>query len=732
MSFPSERLIHWTVDYGDDRDPRDIVVPHAWRQDVPVTFEGPVRYRTEVVVPRGPACLRFEGVCYQAEVFVAGEHVVTHCGAWDAFEVPLRGAAGDRVVVEVVVTKNGGERFPVRDVASGFLPYVYHTFGGIHGSVTLTAPSQDPIAHTPRVEIDGLKLRVDGKPFRVRGILHWGWYPELGHTNPPEDEIRKEVATVKTLGFNLIKFCLWVPSHRYLEILDEMGMFAWIELPLWNPNPDRLDAIAQEMEIIARQYRGHSNVIAWTIGCELGAATTAAFRARLTQLIRNITGCPLVKDDSGGAEMYGGDPREFGTFEDFHPYCDTPFYPPVLDELTTGPRTRKPILLGEFNDIDVHRDLAVLDDRLPYWASALSELNAQGVRWQYDLPRVLRSSRFVLEPRANRHAALMESSRRKALFMRKTVQEAVAARPIAGYVITGLRDTPISSAGFLDDWGQSRFRPEETSAWNGPDVLFLIPYRRPHWTHGGNRPGWMDPLNHFAGDVHWKIGVRTESTLQSGLSWQVIDDSGRVVASGAEPWISVTDEPTQVGEIAWFSAQPGAYTLVAEFGSARNSWPIWVCDRQSFSDVRLDDPTGRILDSKFGDGDRSIAVDPTHLESCTVGLLRDRFTRPAPFWRESAFEFAESGSPFADRWSRLLPVSTDRVIDLEAVRSATNLDVEVLVNRIDVRTYAEAPIMVRFGTTTLTTLRPEGGLGSQPSRLDDNPAGVALLSWLLK
>jgi hypothetical protein len=201
------------------------------------------------------------------------------------------------------------------------------------------------------------------------------------------------------MGFNTIKFCLWVPRHRFFEILEEEGMFAWLELPLWDPTGDeeKLEAMAQEIERIVLQYRHHRSIIAWTVGCELGASTPHEFRRRMVEMVQRETGCPLVKDNSGGAEMYGGDLREYGTFEDFHPYCDTHWYPVVLESLEPGPRAIAPILLGEFNDFDVHRDLRRLKEKAPFWASEDPALNDKGVRWQHDLPTVLKESRWATQ-----------------------------------------------------------------------------------------------------------------------------------------------------------------------------------------------------------------------------------------------------------------------------------------------------------------------------------------------
>lgn len=705
---------NWTVDYGDGHV-EIVSVPHAWRQDVPVSFEGPVFYRTEIEVARKPTDLLFHGASYRAEVSVDGDLVATHEGIWDAFSVPLAQYAGKRINVEVKVVKNGGDSFPVRDVASGFLPYVFHTFGGLHGEVELVEADADAPAGPPsRVYVNGHQIFVDGAPFTPRGLLHWGWYPEIGHTNPPDDIIRAEVQAAKKLGFNLIKFCLWVPSLRYLDILREEEMLGWIELPLWDPSsdPGRLEAIAGEIERIVRQYRHHDAILCWTVGCELSHATPPEYRQRLVQLIKNLTGSPLVKDNSGGAEMYGGDLREFGDFDDFHPYCDLPFYPLVLDSLLPGPRPSRPVLLGEFNDIDVHRDIARIADDMPFWASQMSELNAQGVRWQHDLPRYVRESRFAEEPRRSGHHELMESSRQKAIFIRKFVHESVRAREgFSGYVVTKLRDTPIAAAGFFDDWGEARFSPEECLSWNGPDVLFLIPTRRPPWIHGGNRPGWVDAFNHFTGQVFFRIGIQSEKGTRGGLIWSITDSEGRLVDRGA---LGETDvdplKSTEVGQVSWQCDTPGAYRLRVEFGPAVNEWPVNIFDAPTDAEKEMWKPPVE-------------GVAPAHSGTKFLTLANEGVL-PMPFWREAAYQFTGAWD-LAERWERLLAISPDCALD-----PAKLPDHEVIINRIDVRTYAEHPIAVRTKKGIITTLRPQGGLGIQPIGVLRNPSGLQLLRSL--
>jgi hypothetical protein len=744
----------WTVDYGTGSN--NITVPHAWRQDVSVRWEGPATYQTRIRVPSEKAWLVFQGVSYQAIVSINGEQKTDHRGIWDAFSIDLSPYKNQEVEVEVKVVKNGGTTFPVRDVASGFIPYVYNTFGGIYREVELVTSNTDPLADQPvapptRVKVDGRRVYVDGKPFYARGVLTWGWYPELGHLNPDEATIRKEIRQTKELGFNLIKFCLWVPSHRFLKIMKEEGVEAWLELPLWDPSsdPDHLDEIAKDLERIVVQYRRHDNIVMWTVGCELSTATPAVYRKRLVEMVEKQTGCPLVKDNSGGAEMYGGDLREFGDFYDFHPYCDTNIYPTVLESLMPGPRTDLPVFFGEFNDIDVHRDVARIAKTKPYWAADDDDLNHVGVRWQFDIPKFIKSIPYVQPENERRHRDLMDATKSKAIFTRKFVHENVRSRDsIAGYVITGWRDTPISTAGVIDDWGELRYTPEEVASWNGEDVLFPIPTRRPPWITGGNRPGWLDPYCHEIGPVLWKVGIHSQKGVQGDLNWTVTDSSGKVVASGDNKAVMV--EPlraTQLEELYWEFTEPGKYLLTVELGNAKNQWTLWALNKpdwQAHGGWSVHDPAGLLEGLSLPEGPNVIATRPCAKvnEAIQNGdsvllFLVDELSTPACFWRESGYEYADEALwrklGIKNEWERLIGISGDRAIDLEALKAILPKDseIEVLMKRVDVRTYVEATVMVRSGNLIATTLRPFGGLGVQPLGLPRNPSGKALLVSLM-
>lgn len=722
-----------------------MTIPHAWRQDVPVAWEGPAIYRTRIKVPDSESRLEFEGASFEAVVCVEGQEILTHRGMWTSFGVDLSSFAGRNVEVKVAVTKSGGKRFPVNEVAGGFLPFVFHTFGGVHKPVWLEQGPREPEIDR-RSQPVALEANAPGRKSYLRGLLHWGWYPQLGHTNPPDEVIREEIRKAKELGFNCVKFCLWVPPKSYFRALAEEGMIGWLELPLWDPTSDQeaLEQIETELKEIVDEYSLEPGIDIWTIGCELNDATPPEFRKRMVEYVRAKTGCPWIKDNSGGAEMYGGDLVEFGTFDDFHPYCDTMFFGPVLDSLLPGARSSLPILLGETNDVDNHRDVERLAKEAPFWTCNDAVLNDQGVRWQHDLPKFLPTCRFRLGGRD--HEELMESSRQKALFMRKHIVEMFRQREgIAGYVLTGWRDTPISTAGFFDDWGNERFTAEEVETWNAPTVISVLANRRPPWIRGGNRPGWADPHNLFEGSALWKFALSSEVSHDDTFNARLVGQHGKIWAETEGHLHAKPLEIASASQLAAANLLAGEYMLCVESGNAINSWPIWVVPQRNLSSFELSDPAELfgmesvrsefVLASVWSDALIDRASQGTHVwlfappEAC---LSR-------PFWRECIQEFRSDPSldAFKGHWSRLLPISSDSALNPEWLEQKFGSVGDVKLNRIDTRTYQELPLLTEYalgnGSITISTLRPFGGLGDQPGRLAWNPAGCELLwGWRMK
>jgi hypothetical protein len=216
-----------------------------------------------------------------------------------------------------------------------------------------------------------------------------------------------------------------------------------------------------------------------------------------------------------------------------------------------------------------------------------------------------------------------------------------------------------------------------------------------------------------------------------------VSSEGIIVAEGRGETVSIpTLSARKVAEIHWQCDQPGEFTLVVEAPGIRNAWPIWVLTQPNFEGWTIHDPAEVLTDltgTPDGMGRISTRFRPESRPS--IQFLLDDASLPAPFWRESAYEFFDAefwqDLGFAERWERLMPISCDRVIDIDYIAKFWGRDYQVLMNRVDVRTYEEAPVLVRYPHGYVTTLRPFGGLGKQPQGVTKNPAGSRFLSRLM-
>lgn len=699
--------LNWTVDYG--HGPKRVELPHTWHGDKPVTWTGPAIYRTRFRVPLGSPCLLFEGVSCDAAIKVNGKEVLSHRGIWDAFTLDLTPWQSQEVELEVSVIKPGGSSLPINSTAGGFLPFVFNTFGGIYRPVRLLdhQPGLEPPAPAYRVKVEADRILANDKPFFMKGVLTWGWYPRTASPNPSLAVIQDELDKIVAMGFNTVKLCLWVPPHAYLEEMAKRGLWAWMELPLWQPStdPKTLDRLADELMRVVRQYRHHPNIIAWTAGCELGDGIDPAFRQRLVTSIGEVTGHPLIKDNSGGAEMYGGSPQEFGSFNDFHPYCDSPFYPQVIDSLRPGPREPMPTLLGEFNDYDVVRPVQTWASDPPYWASPDPDLNAQGVRWQYDLPGIMEKCRRTdlgkwLEAR---WPELKRSSLSQGDWMRRRAFDCVRLAGFSGWVLTGHRDTPISSSGVVDDDGDIVYPAEVVKTWNAETSLILFPRRTPPWVNGGNRPGWEPTRVRFAGPSLFQVAVHSDHATECSLQWKLepVDvPNGTGLRGGGQIPLSVPALTTmEVGKFA-VDLSPGLWRLTLIWGGIEQSFPIRVSPKDSK------------LDRSFLVPDPALISRPYFRECC--------WSWESPLWAEASW---------VDDWDRFELVANDGVLD-PAWLDQHLPGWKPLLVRLDTRTFERLPAVALANGQIACALRPDGGLGDAPLQASRNPAGQDLLRLL--
>lgn len=623
---------------------------------------------------------------------------------------------------------------------------------------------------------DGSLLRLNGDPLYPRMALSWGWYPDQLHPDPGPERVRSDFTELRRLGFNGVKLCLWFPPAYYFDLADELGMLLWVELPMWLPHPTEhfRRQLFTESERLVRAAANHPSVILFTLGCELGAAVGADVLGPLYESVKRLAHDSLVRDNSGSGEAYGGLLDEFADFDDHHFYCEPAHFRATLEHFAPRWRQPRPWLFGEFCDLDTFRDLRRLDGTggggRPWWTSADPAVNPQGARWQHDVPsqeETLRGNGFW-----ERGAELERISHRQALLHRKVTLETVRGRAdTSGYVITGERDTPISTAGLWDDVGRLKFEPTAFAQFNADLVVTLDWDRRRAWVAGGDRPAPWDTWCYSYGarvrphlvlahhgrtggpaTAHWQVGFDGEEPFAAGRCTADVVP-GTVTGLGtAEFQAPRLDRPRRA--VLRVRVECGGQVSV-------NSWSLWFLPEDGWAEVgpvALVDPVGRLADLPslapqvvpLSTPD-SVAVATAFTEPVrrfvadggNAVLLVDRSTvdpplpvAAMPFWREAVkvIEPHEAWGDFPhDGWTDLqfAGVAPDLALESGGLSEGSR----PLLRRVDARTsrvhdYA-VEIAYGAGRLIVTTLRFEGSCGDQPLGLRRNTGAAYLLTrWL--
>lgn len=626
----------------------------------------------------------------------------------------------------------------------------------------------------------GEQLLFNGAPVSLRGVLNWGWYPDILCPAPDEATIRDEFRRVRELGYNLVKLCLYVPSPLYFEIADQEGMFLWLELPMWLPQVTprlRAQAPVEYADILAAVHH-HPSVVLYSLGCELGEGVDDELLSQLNAVARQGTRGVLLCDNSGSGEAYGGLAFDFADFNDYHFYADLHYFNPLVDHFRRDWRPPRPWIFGEFCDADDYRDLdeiaAAYGGSLPWWLTDRNPIHPISI-----LAYPEQQQRMAALDLGFDGQALQRISRQQSFVVRKTILEKVRARGgMGGYVVTGIRNTPLATSSMFDDLERLKYTPDAFREFNGDTVLVLEQGRARVWKHGGDRPAPVDRLNHPANTaVSFRVVLSHagEDLPGGGFSWRLQTDDGRSAQAGQTnvPGPLIGGAPRQIAAINLITPAvetPAEYTLVVELNGISNRWPLWVYPAVTTwpDGLSLYDPAGCLggLDDL-----RDAALDVTHQtdfaalgeRALITGALTPQVAdwvrrggrvlalqtgpgalpvAPKPFWREAIkllydhpalAHFPHRG--YTDL--QFYHLATDYALDTEqlAARWPDVTSITPIIRRLDARLFTVTDYLVEArlgaGKLLISTLRFGGGAGDQVNGLKSNPAGRWLLAQLL-
>ncbi len=606
-------------------------------------------------------------------------------------------------------------------------------------------------------------LLLNDQPYGVRGILSWGWNPQTLAPVATDDEIRDEFRRVRALGFNLVKLCLFVPPPRLFEIADEEGMLLWLELPMWwqRINDHLRQQAPREYRDILRRVHHHPSVVIYSLGCELGIdMADAALLSDLNAIVRGGTSGVLACDNSGSGEAYAGLDFDFADFSDYHFYSDLHYFAPLLKHFYREWQQPRPWIFGEYCDSDDYRDPAELNvgGERPAWRDLLGVEGNTG-RWAYSE----QETRMAAHALPFSDAQLVSISRRESLLKRKFILERTrASRYVGGYVLTGLRDTPISTSGVFDDLGRSKFDPEAFRRFNDAAVLLLEGRRARQWVNGGDRPAPIDLFNYVGGTTasFRLLLAHSDASFPGGeLRWRLVRPDGSIALTG-NTIVTAGIQPGRASEITALDLalppveQAQIWQLEADLdGRIANEWRLWLYPTpQAWSDGNTAyDPVGAfggIFPAADFRPDEVIltSVWTPQVEAFVRGggravLLQTGAgafpTLPVPFWRESIKLIEDhplwQGFPHAGHVDlQFYHLAADYALDATRLPDARRVPI---LTRLDARLFTLLDYLVELelgsGRMIASSLRFWGGAGDQVTDIQHSPAALFLLRQIV-
>jgi hypothetical protein len=165
-----------------------------------------------------------------------------------------------------------------------------------------------------RIELEGDRLLLDGRPYRMRSALVQGFRADTLYAEGDREAIRQEVAAAKAAGLNTLRLHLKAFDPAYLEVCDELGMLLHCDVPVAEPiahdelaaDGELADRCARAADAQVRRDANHPSVILWSAMNELGlermpsraGAGYEGFARRVAGAVRDADPTrPLIEND---------------------------------------------------------------------------------------------------------------------------------------------------------------------------------------------------------------------------------------------------------------------------------------------------------------------------------------------------------------------------------------------------------------------------------------------------
>jgi beta-galactosidase len=127
------------------------------------------------------------------------------------------------------------------------------------------------------VEIDGLRLLLNGRPVLIHGVNRHDFDQSTGRVISTE-AMRADLVLMKTFGFNAVRTSHYPNDPAFLDLCDEIGMWVIAEADIeshafmdtLSDDPRYLSAWVERVARMVRRDKNHPSVVCWSLGNESG------------------------------------------------------------------------------------------------------------------------------------------------------------------------------------------------------------------------------------------------------------------------------------------------------------------------------------------------------------------------------------------------------------------------------------------------------------------------------
>jgi hypothetical protein len=163
------------------------------------------------------------------------------------------------------------------------------------------------------IGVQGTNITINGRPIFLRGDLDCAAFPVTGYPPTTAAPWEKIFKTIQEYGLNHLRFHSWCPPEAAFEAADKLGVYLYVESPLWANQSSAVgtgglvdEFIYKESERILREYGNHPSFCMMSYGNEPDGKNQNAFLGRWVdhfkaqdprRLYTSAAGWPMIPEN---------------------------------------------------------------------------------------------------------------------------------------------------------------------------------------------------------------------------------------------------------------------------------------------------------------------------------------------------------------------------------------------------------------------------------------------------